>query len=195
MKRISLFMFALAGLLALLWFTASAPPRAAAFKHPWELLVATNVAGGEYGLWDDIASGEGGNNEAGLLWFVNNEAGDESVMYKTTEIAVKSNRFPILKARADLSDSAFAYVGYSTATTGNCDYPSALQWVAADARKGYVTKSFTLPHGLTIRMICIWLDDTPDTIATGHSNILIDYISLEKETGEVGWIESFGGAP
>ncbi|MBI4672119.1 MAG: hypothetical protein HY741_10695 [Chloroflexi bacterium] len=195
MKRKIVLCLALVVLLALVWFTASSPPKAAAFNHTWELLTATNIAGGEYGLWDDIASGMGKKNEAALFWFINNDAADEELQYKTTDVTVNTNAHPILKASIDLSDYGFAYVGYSTATTGNCEYPAALQWLAVDARKGYVTKSFTLPTNVVIQMVCIWLDDTPDNIATGRSNALIDYIRIESAGGAIGWREEFKGPP
>lgn len=195
MKRPITLGLALVVFLTLLWFTASSPHEAVAFNHVWEFRAATNVASGEYGLWDDIASGMGRRNEAALFWFINNDAAGELVEYQTTDITVNTNAYPILTASIDLSDYTFAYVGYDTAPTGSCIYPAALQWAAADARKGYVTKSYTLPTNIVVQKICIWLNDAPDSITTGRSNMLIDYIHLQSIGGVINWREEFKGAP
>lgn len=192
MKRTVLLTHGLAALFALASFLACAP--AAAVDHPWGVVATTNVAAGQHGLWPDIASGSN-LGEAGLLWFVNNQNINESVSYKTTDVNINSNVFPILTARAALSDGAEFWVGYATSSTSSCYYPPALKWPFSQADGGYRIKTFTLPANLRIRAVCIYLTDYMDVIASGRSSVLIDYIQLKNAANQIGWREGFQESP
>ncbi len=197
MKRFPLLtMVGFALLLALLAFSFSQPGTVAAFDHTWFVFAANNVVPGEVGLWDDVASGGGPLNEAGLFWIMNNEALDETVIYKTTEVQLSSSVYRILTARAALNDAGVFRVGYVLNNPdAPCVFPAALAWPPAQADDVYRVKSFTLPAGGTVRAICMSLTDNPDAVAIGRSNALIDYIRLRNLAGVVGWKENFTGAP
>ncbi len=183
-------------LLALLGFSLSQPGEVAAFQHGWSVLATENVAAGEYGLWDNIAAGFPAVNEAGLFWFANNEALNETVAYKTTEVALNTTSYPILTVRAALNDYALFKVGYVlTDPQGACVYPVALTWTAPQAHGGYLVKSFKLPPAKYVRAICIAMTDNPDAVAIGRSNVLIDYIRIRNLAGGIGWREEFTGPP
>jgi hypothetical protein len=188
---------ALVAVVALLSFALAAPQEAAAdaqFTHPWVVFVSNNVLATERGLWDDIAAGAPAG-EAGLLWFVNNQPVDESVGYKTTHVAISTSTFRNLSVRAALNDGAIFRVGYALNNpAAACVYPPALTWLAAEADGLYRVKTFPLPLQGTVRAICIVLTDNPDGVATGRSNVLIDYIALRNAAGGVGWVEHFSGA-
>src|SRR3990172_8207431 len=130
-------------MLALLWSTASPPSRVAAFDHSWPNYYLLNVIAGEYGLWDDAPAGRAG--EAGLLWFLNTEDLDETIAYKTTDVNILTNTYPILKARADISDGMDFRVGYAQQNPdATCTFPAALKWPNKQANRGYLEKSYTL---------------------------------------------------
>ncbi len=181
-------------LLALLAFSFGAPSDVAAFDHPWANFISTNVLLAERGLWDDVAAGGPAMNEAGLLWFTNNQPLDETVGYRTS-LQVSTSAYPKLIVRAALNDNALFRVGYKTPATAGCVYPPALSWAAAEADGVYRVKTFTLPAGTTVNNICIVLTDNGDAVAIGHSNVLIDYIRLANAAGAFGWWENFTGAP
>ncbi|MBI4673614.1 MAG: hypothetical protein HY741_18340 [Chloroflexi bacterium] len=194
-RKYSLFLasLVLATLLAVLLFTAVSPAPVSAFDHAWANYLSTNVAAAERGLWDDAPAGVA--SEAGLLWFVNNQNLDETVGYKTTEVNISTNAFPILRARADITDGMDFKVGYATSATAPCKFPAALVWPNAQANGGYATKSATLPANITVKAICIWLTDNTDAINFGRTAALIDYIELRSGAGALGWWEDFAGSP
>ena len=196
MKRKYLLLLAslvLATFLAVLLYTEVPPTPVSAFNHPWVNYLSTNVLPAERGLWDDTPAGV--PSEAALLWFVNNQALNETVGYKTTEVAISSNNFPILRARADITDGMDFRVGYATSATAPCIFPAALVWPNAQANDGYSIKSFTLPANTSVKAICIWETDNLDAINFGRTATLIDYIKLQNAAGATGWSEEFAGSP
>jgi hypothetical protein len=181
--------------LALLVFSLIAPGGAAACDHPWFPFLSNNVAAGQHSLWCDTPAGSPAG-EAGLLWFINNQAFDETVGYMTKDIQVNTSVHSKLTVRAALSDGGLFKVGYALdSADAPCVYPAALRWVLADANGGYRVKSVVLPAGETVYKICIYLTDNANAIDFGRSSVLIDYIQLRSAAGAIGWQEGFAESP
>ncbi len=198
MKRSFIFgMIGLGLLLALFAFAFSSPGDVVAADHVWTNFAKKNVAVGDLGLWFDLPAGSPALNEAGLLWFVNDQDIDEMIAYHTIDINVSTNTYPKLAVRAALSDGAIFKVGYGlNSTSAQCVYPPTVTWYGTTNGDGaYRVKSANLPAGATVRRICIFLTDYQDIIATGRSFTLIDYIKITAADGTVGWQESFAESP
>ncbi len=193
---------ALVMLLMLFAVSLASPQQAAAepvFNHPWIFASSINVLANERGLWDDTPLGglvAGPPGEAGLLWLLNNQILNETVVYKTTQVQVSTTSYRILTAKAAVSDFGDLMVGYAlNSAAAPCVYQPALRWTGLHSNGSYWIKQFALPLGQNVMAICILVTDNPDNTATGRSSALIDYIRLQSTTGTIKWSEEFTGAP
>lgn len=188
---------AVAAVISLLSFGAAAPPPAAAFDHAWANHLLRNVVAGEFDLWDDVPAGGNGvlADEAGLLWFRNTEEANETVGFKTTDVDILTDTYPVLKARAATADGTEFRIGYAQQSpNASCAYPAELRWSNTTFGQ-YRVKSYTLPAGTRIRAICLHLTDVTDAVSFGRTTALIDYVRIEDGSGTVGWYERFVGSP
>ncbi len=87
-----------------------------AFDKVWSLVpVCTGVDASirSRGLWNDMpgAATPGVNNDAGLIWLVTDDAGNEYCTYSATVPNMPTNDFPTLRMRAAVNDGARFAVG------------------------------------------------------------------------------------
>ena len=196
--------------LAVAFLVCAALPagEAQAFQRQWNWLPtppwgAYNVLVADTRFYDDVPVGYpyvvpgAAGYEAGLFLFPNDSTMNETAgAYSslTTPIGYTSP-YRVLQARASVSDGGQFRLGVGFSTTGYCTYwPTALAW---NTYPSYLVKSYLIPvpSGSAIRKVCFSLSDYPDSLATGTSKVLIDYIRFMNTSGTTFWIENFYGSP
>jgi hypothetical protein len=170
----------------------------AAFTQSWSVFACQNVPNGQFGLWDDIP---GTDSDAALLWFLENDAINETCTYYTlVPGGVLTSNFQQLRMRVAVGDGArftirlFRYAG----NTCNTDAANLLREYTTPAtadHNRYIIYNVTLPAGYSVCRVGMSLTDDPDNSAATRTSALIDYIQIRNPTtGAIAWQESFENA-
>lgn len=177
---------------AILGGDAAAEQMDAAFLHAWSLVSCTNVVNSAVnrGLWDDMP-GPGLNNEAGLLWFVTNDALNEQCTYRST-IGGAGIPATQLRFRAAVNDNARLQVGIYRRVGAFCLPYVAFTTAANQDHNAFVTSPLFAFNPAQICRVQIMLTDDPNAFnpAIDRTSALIDYIRLYNN-GVQTWQETF----
>jgi hypothetical protein len=177
---------------AILGGDAAAGQVEAAFLHAWSLVSCTNVVNSTVnrGLWDDMP-GPGLNNEAGLLWFVTNDALNEQCTYRSL-IGGAGVPATQLRFRAAVNDNARLQIGLYRRVGAFCLPYLAFNTAATQDHNAFVTSPLFGFNPAQICRVHIMLTDDPDAFnpAIDRTSALIDYVRLYNN-GVLTWQETF----